>query len=446
MAIHQASDLARARLWHDAELVLAPIVQRSDAPAAALDLQARVCAQQGRVSEAEALWARALNLDPTIGSAQAGLAKVRRTITRPLWMDAAVRVGTVILGGAILVGVLVWQNQQQEASAAALRKEVSETLAAQSKALLEIRGEVNSNASQNTAVQQASLAAHLATWQKDLRDLIEQEHNATVAKISDSSSSALSTLAEVQKSAAGRLKLLNELSSSLAGLTTVVSAAQAQLKETNAAVATLSEQAKSLEVSADKRTADLQLQIKKAITQSSDEVKDSLTKTSADQQKAAAARLDQLAELSTTQGKALAAAELKLGDTQTAVGTLVDQVKSSETSAGKRAEALQTQIEQSVTKSSAQTKEGVLKALEQQKTASAGKADQLTELAASLASLVKLQNSTQAQVAETQAALSTLVNQVKTSQTSTEKRFSDVQSQLAKAIEQQKAPTTAPQP
>jgi hypothetical protein len=220
---------------------------------------------------------------------------------------------------------------------------------------------------------------------------------------------------------------------------------------------------KAAESAAEKRSAELQAQISKEIADANAQIKEGLAKA-LDQQKASSTRLDQIAELSSNHGKMLGATQSQVGDTHTAVSTLADQVKSSDANAEKRSGELQTQLEQVVAKANAQTKDGLLKAIEQQKTAATTRLDQLNDVASSLASLAKLQNSTQGQVAETQAALATLVNQLKTSQAATDKRITDVEAKIAqaitdsssktrewvlKAIEQQKSPQaspTSPQP
>src|SRR5437773_1296463 len=77
-AISQAAELARKGAYDRAESMLRPSVERPDAPVAGLDLQARIFAQQGRLSEAEVLWRRALVKAPDNAACLAALARIHR--------------------------------------------------------------------------------------------------------------------------------------------------------------------------------------------------------------------------------------------------------------------------------------------------------------------------------------------------------------------------------
>jgi hypothetical protein len=83
--VSQAAELALSGNYASAESLLKDLVQRPDSPAEALDLQARICVQQGRVVEAEGLWRRALGKDPANSATQAALLRLNRMHQRPVW-------------------------------------------------------------------------------------------------------------------------------------------------------------------------------------------------------------------------------------------------------------------------------------------------------------------------------------------------------------------------
>jgi Flagellar motor protein len=98
--VSRAAAAARDGRLDDAEPLIAEalIAQRS---IEALDLLARIRAQQGRLLEAEAAWSEALRNDPNCDAAQAGLRRIRSMQTRrvPLW--------PLIVAAAVVVTVLV---------------------------------------------------------------------------------------------------------------------------------------------------------------------------------------------------------------------------------------------------------------------------------------------------------------------------------------------------
>jgi flagellar motor protein MotB len=100
----QAVNLARAGHYSEAENLLAGITQEESRAPMRLDLLARIRAQQGKLLEAEALWAQAAQVAPGNGSFQAGLERIARLQNRPLRI---VRISSVV---AVLVIVLaaVW--------------------------------------------------------------------------------------------------------------------------------------------------------------------------------------------------------------------------------------------------------------------------------------------------------------------------------------------------
>lgn len=65
LVLAQATDLARSGRYAEADKLLAENMRDLDRTPAALDLRARMYAQQGQLREARSCWNRALQLDPT---------------------------------------------------------------------------------------------------------------------------------------------------------------------------------------------------------------------------------------------------------------------------------------------------------------------------------------------------------------------------------------------
>jgi hypothetical protein len=126
--VNQAAELAREGAYDRAESLLRPAVERADAPVAALDLQARVCAQQGRLGEAERWWQKVLEKEPTNAAAQAGLTCANALQRRPVWLQTLwpllVAVGVLVCG----VLILGWQARRQAATNAILQQRVAEVV------------------------------------------------------------------------------------------------------------------------------------------------------------------------------------------------------------------------------------------------------------------------------------------------------------------------------
>lgn len=80
----QAVNLARAGHYSEAENVLAGMAQEESAAPMRLDLLARIRAQQGKLLEAEALWAQAAQVAPDNGSFRAARERTARLQNRPL--------------------------------------------------------------------------------------------------------------------------------------------------------------------------------------------------------------------------------------------------------------------------------------------------------------------------------------------------------------------------
>jgi tetratricopeptide (TPR) repeat protein len=125
-AVSQAADLALSGSYTSAESLLRELIQRSDAPTEALDLLARICAQQGRVVEAAELWRRALDADPANSAYQAAMVRLNRMQQRPVWLTflwpAVLAVAVVIL----CFGAFQIQAGRHQAELASLERRIEQ--------------------------------------------------------------------------------------------------------------------------------------------------------------------------------------------------------------------------------------------------------------------------------------------------------------------------------
>lgn len=64
LVLAEATDLARAGRYREAERCLEEGIPEPETMPEVLDLRARICAQQGRLGDAERFWTQALQLDP----------------------------------------------------------------------------------------------------------------------------------------------------------------------------------------------------------------------------------------------------------------------------------------------------------------------------------------------------------------------------------------------
>lgn len=93
LVLAQATDLARAGRYAEAERLLAENVRDQEMMPATLDLRARICAQQRRFQQAHVLWTHALQLDPKNDAYIAGLLRLRQ------YMSSRERARNHIVGG-----------------------------------------------------------------------------------------------------------------------------------------------------------------------------------------------------------------------------------------------------------------------------------------------------------------------------------------------------------
>lgn len=98
IALAQATELARAGKYVKAERLLNEMAQDATISSNALDLLARIRAQQGRFKEAETLWMQVLQREPSNRQAQAALHQVRHGRMNRVNRLGAMAVGLVIVG------------------------------------------------------------------------------------------------------------------------------------------------------------------------------------------------------------------------------------------------------------------------------------------------------------------------------------------------------------
>jgi flagellar motor protein MotB len=132
-AVSQAAELAREGAYDRAKSLLRPAVERADAPVAALDLQARVCAQQGRLGEATRWWQKVLDREPGNAAAQAALTRANALQRRPVWLQT---VWPLLVGVGVLVCAALifgWQSRRQASANVVLQQRVAEVVKAEAR-------------------------------------------------------------------------------------------------------------------------------------------------------------------------------------------------------------------------------------------------------------------------------------------------------------------------
>jgi len=104
----QAAELARRGHLAAAENLLGTLPREELGSPIALDLRARIRAQQGRLAEAAELWTQALQLVPGNGGALAGLDRIGRLQRRPVWFGV---VWPVVVGAIVVLAVAFLVNK-----------------------------------------------------------------------------------------------------------------------------------------------------------------------------------------------------------------------------------------------------------------------------------------------------------------------------------------------
>jgi len=97
--LSKATVLAGRGRYADAEKVLREVVTSGPDASTILDLIARIRAQQGRFSEATAMWKNALELNPENETYRAGIRRIEKIQNRPLWASVVVPMVVVVVAG-----------------------------------------------------------------------------------------------------------------------------------------------------------------------------------------------------------------------------------------------------------------------------------------------------------------------------------------------------------
>ena len=184
-AVSQATDLAREGAYDRAESLLRPTVEHPDAPAIALDLQARICAQQGRLGEAARWWQKILDKEPANAAAQAALARLNKMQRRPVWLQVT---WPLFIGISVLVFALflfVWQAHRQSVESAGLQQRVAEVVETENRtAQQSLRNQVDSlrqGLEQGLASTKDDFAQQAESLQRDAKQLAAQQEAETQA-------------------------------------------------------------------------------------------------------------------------------------------------------------------------------------------------------------------------------------------------------------------------
>ena len=131
MTVSRAAAMARAGDLSGAEELLSLAADRGEETAAMRDLLAKVCAQQGRLLDAERHWRRALDLDPGHASSRAGLVKLshlqRRVWIHPGWLPVSAAALVVMLFSWLFLNGLGRDTRRVELDAALARLDSTQT-------------------------------------------------------------------------------------------------------------------------------------------------------------------------------------------------------------------------------------------------------------------------------------------------------------------------------
>lgn len=103
LVLRQAATMARAGQHPEAASLIEQLPPEERARPDALDLLARIQAQQGNLHEAEELWTLALQVAPSDRPSQLGLHRIDELRHRPYLSMPSVRVGIVVVTSALLI-------------------------------------------------------------------------------------------------------------------------------------------------------------------------------------------------------------------------------------------------------------------------------------------------------------------------------------------------------
>jgi outer membrane protein OmpA-like peptidoglycan-associated protein len=141
LTVSRASELARSGCYNDAEVLLADGRHEARENPTILDLCARICAQQGRLLEAENYWTLASRLEPENVAYRAGLHRIAQVQRRPAWILfplLPVLVSIVCVFIAIIIG-RSYSDSLQALIVSGIRSEIAKLVEVQMQNLQKIR-------------------------------------------------------------------------------------------------------------------------------------------------------------------------------------------------------------------------------------------------------------------------------------------------------------------
>ncbi len=109
-----AASLARKGRFKEAEDMLLPLIADSESQDDALDLLAKVCAQQGKIEEAQHLWQQALRNDPGNRHVQEALEDCKESLSRGptliLWQNARrlIIISNIVFAVSVLIALTIY--------------------------------------------------------------------------------------------------------------------------------------------------------------------------------------------------------------------------------------------------------------------------------------------------------------------------------------------------
>ena len=163
----RAAELARAGQFDTAQEIIAANGKQHGLDARWLDLQARILAQKGLTSEAEACWRKALALEPGNQSCATALRRLATLKQHPVRLLFSLPLGLMFMGVVLLGALLAGINSRMDA----LQAQTAATLS-------DLQGQVDKGLTANELKpienRQAELGRQLASVQQGVEDLSEQ--------------------------------------------------------------------------------------------------------------------------------------------------------------------------------------------------------------------------------------------------------------------------------
>ncbi len=220
--LSRAAELARNGNHAAAEALLRDLTTGADAPAEALELLARIAAQQGRTREAEALFERAAAADPSDSRYHEALARLARHRSGVRWAGplALVLAGSLLLAAA--AGALQarrWMDRYD--------RRLQDGLAAQQTSAHALQAEVIRLAGESAA--RDTVMTRELTSQAAQIGLLQQDTRGLATGIDRLSADAATRARELDRALSDQQQTLAGLESRLDALATTLAANQSAL-------------------------------------------------------------------------------------------------------------------------------------------------------------------------------------------------------------------------